>query len=204
MLHTLALTGGNWVAGLYDTTPSALLFLILPAPVLIGFWTRHYFVRGIWLAYAWIVGLGYASVEVGGDLLSIDWSQEWPFVVYPFILSLVLVLHKPSGQYFFRTMFAGQPQDNVEAEVPAQDIFQKGQKLDPDAFLAMRLAKAEQKPKGTNPASLGWAQAFWTGGYITVAGYLLGVTLIWEFGLMVLVMGFVFGRIWLAAARRDG
>ena len=200
--HTAFLASGFVVKGFYDISPGALLFFILPAPVLIGFWTRHYFVRGIWIAYAWIVGLGYASSDVAGDVLSIDWGEEWLFLIYPVILTLVLTMHKTSGSYFFRTMFAGQPQENEEPEAEEEQVFQKGQKLDPDAFLAMRLAKGEQQKQSTNRASLGWAQAFWTGGYIGVAGYLLGVSLIWEFGLMILVMGFVFGRIWLQAARR--
>lgn len=201
-LHTAFIASGLLAQGFYDINPGNLLFFILPAPVLIGFWTRHYFVRGIWIAYAWIVGLGYASADIGGDILSIDWAASWPFVIYPIILTLCLVLHKSAGTYFFRTMFAGQPQENEEPEIDEQQVFQKGQKLDPDAFLAMRLAKGDGDNKRANPSSLGWAQAFWTGGYIGVAGYLLGVSLIWEFGLMILVMGFVFGRIWLQAARR--
>ncbi|MEG3617013.1 hypothetical protein V5T82_00970 [Magnetovibrio sp. PR-2] len=202
VLHIALLLSGFLAQGFYDTGAGTGLLYILPAPVLIGFWTRHYFVRGIWLAYAWIVGLGYASSDVGGDLLSIDWANAWPFVLYPIILSLILVGHKSSPTYFHRTMFARTLQEVESQAVEGQEVFQKGQKLDPDAFLAMRLAKAEQKQSRRPAPGLGWAQAFWTGGYIALAGYVLDVALIWEFGLMILVMGFVLGRIWLAAARR--
>ena len=181
--------------------PYAVLLWILPAPMIIGFWTRNYFVRGIWAAYGWILALSLIAFMNGGQLAAWALSDYWFLLIYPTALTLLMMFSNSARLYFNKTVFKTGAEVVEKPKTKPGPVFQKGQKVDTQAFLDMRMAKLSQDTPVRQSVGSGWALAFWTGGYIAFAGYLLGLILILEIGLMVCVLGFVWGRIEMGFAK---
>lgn len=157
--------------------------VILASPVVVGFLFRLYFVKGLWIAYAWV---GFLLSHSAVELYDGRWVGFTSALLHPVIVTAVLVL-SASGREFF-----AYKQPDIDGGVPAD--FPEHEKLSAESFLIMRIKKRQPKPAAIYEYERGLMQGYWVGAAMMIWGFLLSARLVGLIGACFMIACFLFHR----------
>jgi hypothetical protein len=157
--------------------------VVLASPVIFGFFFRWYFIRGLWMAYAWT---NYLAVYVTPKTTDGDWPVLVLAVIHPVVVTAVLVFSSSSRQFF--AFKPADVDDGAPASFPGRD------NLSAESFLIMRIRKRQPKPAAILEYERGLLQGYWVGAAMMVWSYVLSMRLLGLIGFTFLFACFLFHR----------
>ena len=183
LLFCLAFVGIKFFVKSLDTatlsegTGALLLHIILAAPVVFGFFSRRYFIKGLWIAYVWVE-------------LYLSSNSDWIWLAIPIghamIVTLVL-LFTSSGRDYFVT--ASEPEHGPE-QTDSDFRFQRSA----DGLLRMRREWNEANPPTNATYRMRLMQGYWIGAALVVWGSVLALPEIGSIGFVLVLVCFVLHR----------
>lgn len=160
----------------------ASLQLVLAAPVVIGFLFRFYFVKGLWIIYAWLNAyLSGGAVAIA----SLDWSELAIVLIHPVVVTAVLLFSAAGRSYFSRV-----PDDEDFDETEEETRFERPA----EALLRRRLHGQDASRPERSPYHHRLMQMSLIGGAMVIWGIILNLWVIGSFGFIVILVCFVMHR----------
>ena len=157
--------------------------LLLAAPVIFGFFFRLYFIKGLWIAYAWFPAILGGSA---GELWQGEWMAWSGSIIHPVIVTAVLLLTRASRTYFMvRKPGSERPEDEG---VGLEEVSTS------EAFLHHRLKKSREAVPTQSDYRYGLLQGIWIGIALFIWGLVLAYPLAAGFGFCLLLACFLFHR----------
>ncbi len=162
---------------------AVLYHVILAFPVIIGFPFRLYFIKGLWIAYAW------TSFFWARDALPIFdgyWIELFTDLLHPGIVTGILIFSS-AGRNFFAPK-------KIDAEEGALAEFPEHDALSAESFLVMRIRKRQPKRAAILEYEQGLFQGYWVGAVMMIWGYFMNLRIVGLMGLCFLFACFLFHR----------
>jgi len=175
--------GAQYGAGAMDADARAemladgSLHFMLVSPVILGFFFRRYFIKGLWLAYVWVYVFLYPVR---------DWTDVAIVLGHAIVVTTVL-LFSSAGRTYFRTPSEGKNQD--EQKEP-EGYFERPAA----AFLRMRLRKLDATRSPDRTFQYRLMQGYWIGFALVVWGLVLKLTILASPGFVLLIVCFLLHR----------
>jgi hypothetical protein len=163
------------VAAVSEGLGALLLQLILAAPVVFGFFSRRYFIRGLWVAYVWISA--YLSMNS-------DWVSLAVVIGHAVVVTYVL-LFTASG----RGYFAGPSVPEVSGGQAEADF-----RFERSADAVLRMRQADARPSANASSRERLMQGYWIGAAMMAWGLLLAQAPIASLGFVTVLVCFVLHR----------
>ena len=158
------------------------MHLVLAAPAVIGFFFRYYFIRGLWVAYAWLQAYAFSCAEA---ITNAQWTEVVTVFSHPVVVTAVL-LFSTAGRTYFNRSFERDPLEDSEEEAHYE--------RPAEAMLRKRLhgREAKQPPKSRYHYRL--MQISLIGGAMVIWGWILEMFVVSSFGFIVILVGFILHR----------
>ncbi len=158
------------------------MHLVLAAPAVIGFYFRYYFIKGLWIIYAWLHAFAFSGA---GAVANAEWVVVLTVFSHPVVVTAVLLFSTAGRTYFSRTF-----ERELHDEPAEESLFVRPA----EALLRKRLygRDVNQPPRSQYHHRL--MQISLIGGAMMIWGYVLKLFVVGSFGFIIVLVCFVMHR----------